>query len=783
MQLLFKIEHQKLTYLGRNVIASGSHKFLSAQFEFTDDWDDVERYAQFTKGDYSGIFRIDNNDNVCDVPWEVVNTKGRFRVAVFGARGNNDKVITANEIVIQVEASGYESSVEQYPTNDYLANTLVEITVVDEKLAEAENDLAQAKTLYNQYIADANEDYRGYEANLTDIKNQTSALRDNAEQQANIATEAKNVAVESIEGYQEARAVLDNIDNYRQQAQNSAATAATKANEASASATLAGQKADLASASASSAARSESEAQRYRNEASAIVTPDGLASLVNKNSDMIADITVTKNLATSREIVRGKYYLGYEEDNASYLYLKEIPVKAGTTYNTNKSARFCAFLNTDKNYIPSSTLSNVTSFTPNVDGYVNISYAVSLFDNVKIYDSVYRVSEVEDYGEVSLKVKPEIVTGILKGYNNLASLGELVEGYYYTSYADSNSNYNYFKEIPIEVGKTYVINTNGRYISFLNANKQYVTMLSNQTVFKVTNANAKYMNVTVSSALNNIKIYELGFDVKEVANQGDFDIPTIDHINKVSFVAKEMNTLYKKKWAVCGDSFSNGDFNGSSVPFTLEGGMYKGKNKVYGYLIGNRNLMNIQHLAVGGCTLATPSVVRYHNCFTDLDSQYNYSKIDEDVDYITLYFGINDSHNNSELQGSDGETLVGDIPLGNINDNAVNTFYGAWNFVLSWLINNRPNAHIGIIVSNGCDSDLYRQATIACARKWGIPYIDLNGDERTPFMLRSTNQEIQASVRNKRTMEQAVNYPNNMHPSVFAHEYQSTFIENFLRSI
>lgn len=54
------------------------------------------------------------------------------------------------------------------------------------------------------------------------------------------------------------------------------------------------------------------------------------------------------------------------------------------------------------------------------------------------------------------------------------------------------------------------------------------------------------------------------------------------------------NILYGKKWAVIGDSFSHGDFTGLEGGFTIESGIYKGKNKVYGYLIGNRNNMVIQ---------------------------------------------------------------------------------------------------------------------------------------------------------------------------------------------
>lgn len=57
---------------------------------------------------------------------------------------------------------------------------------------------------------------------------------------------------------------------------------------------------------------------------------------------------------------------------------------------------------------------------------------------------------------------------------------------------------------------------------------------------------------------------------------------------------------------------------------------------------------------------------------------------------------------------------------------------------MEYLIAHHPYAHIGILVSNGCETDDYRLATIEVAKKWGIPYIDLNGDERTPMMHRST---------------------------------------------
>lgn len=258
----------------------------------------------------------------------------------------------------------------------------------------------------------------------------------------------------------------------------------------------------------------------------------------------------------------------------------------------------------------------------------------------------------------------------------------------------------------------------------------------------------------------------------------------IDVKKKFSSIEKS-NILNGKKWAVCGDSFSHGDFTGLEGGYTIEDGIYKGKNKVYGYLIGNRNNMEIQHMALGGRTLATLADLSFTNAFTYTDnpvSNSNYTQIDADADYATFYFGINDSHHRQGSTGSDGEDQTGIIEIGTIDDVDNTTFYGAWNVMLKWLLENRPFTKLGIIVSNGCETIEYRNATIDIAKKWGIPYIDLNGDERTPMMLRAMNEEVTTESKNARLLSQRVS-ESNAHPNVQAHEYESTFIENFLRSL
>ncbi len=118
-----------------------------------------------------------------------------------------------------------------------------------------------------------------------------------------------------------------------------------------------------------------------------------------------------------------------------------------------------------------------------------------------------------------------------------------------------------------------------------------------------------------------------------------------------------------------------------------------------------------------------------------------------------------------------------------MDDQTTATYCGAWNEVLSWLIENRPFAHIGMLVSNGCDREEYRTVQINMAKKYGIPYIDMNGDRFTPVMIRSQNPDISAEVKKTVMLKQAVDYPHNTHPNDKAHEYESCFIEDFLRRI
>ena len=375
--------------------------------------------------------------------------------------------------------------------------------------------------------------------------------------------------------------------------------------------------------------------------------------------------------------------------------------------------------------------------------------------------------EIDDIYPQLIKIKDNI--------HNLPNVEKLVAyklGEISMSSETSTQNSNLLTGLQIKQGQSFKIKVNAsskdwsRVFVYYNGNVDFTNRLWDSVDNDLTNT----WNIFTAKE----DIHTLGLYV--VSNGAVFSI----ELEKSGMLDNIINTniLKDKKWVVCGDSFTAG-----ATFTTIKDGKYKGFPYVYPYLIGNRLDMDIIKFFEGGRTLAYPAVPgNFENSLTCPTASFYFKNIPKDADYITIYLGINDGHHNYGSSGIDGEDVTGHIPLGVIDDTTTSTYYGAWNVVLSWLIENRPFAHIGIIVSNGCDTDLYRVAQIEAANKYGIPYIDLNGDERTPAMIRSTNPNIPESIKRIRLKTQSVS-DSNLHPNDDAHEFESTFIENFLRSL
>ena len=239
------------------------------------------------------------------------------------------------------------------------------------------------------------------------------------------------------------------------------------------------------------------------------------------------------------------------------------------------------------------------------------------------------------------------------------------------------------------------------------------------------------------------------------------------------------NILWGKKYVACGDSYTHGDWSNwtdsqgntgteSTEVYDADWGVYK----TYPYWIAKRNHMTLVNdgqngsiLALHPDYLAGTQEISYKRPFSYL----RYQQIPEDADYITIWFGIND-----KLQG---------VPVGSIDDATNETFYGAWNVVLSYLIEHHPYAKIGIIVTSGA-SEAYREAERAAAKKWGIPYLDIMGDAQIyPILAGKESAQGLSETAQSLRKESFVVSDSNPHPNLEAHKFMSTFLENWLRGL
>ena len=261
--------------------------------------------------------------------------------------------------------------------------------------------------------------------------------------------------------------------------------------------------------------------------------------------------------------------------------------------------------------------------------------------------------------------------------------------------------------------------------------------------------------IGISSISNTFKIVKRNYDtVKEKINQ-----------------MENNNYLYGKKWVACGDSYTKGDFTGyvdsngksgvESDAYDSERGMYK----TYPWWIAKRNGMNLVNEAICGSTLAYPKSGEPTE--TNAFSYERYKNIPTDADYITLWFGINDAAH---------------CELGNVTDGGTATFCGALGTVLYYLMTKHTKAKIGVIVTNRSTAE-FRQATRDVCDRFGIPYLDMMGDKKIPPIFgREESLGMVKNITGTRNNQFVVSSTNS-HPNLWAHKYQSTFIENWLRSL
>lgn len=446
------------------------------------------------------------------------------------------------------------------------------------------------------------------------------------------------------------------------------------------------------------------------------------------------------------------YSYNITDENVAYIRL--------STYLSSISAPACYF------GLGESVLQDIPKygFVINSDGtidYSQITNAINPNDLLKIDGKVDRIATIS-----SNMVDPSLKE---VGYLNVSN-GNVI----------ADSGYATTGFIPITTGK-YVkkilasgMGLGAPKLCLYRADKSFYdtidgTLLeTNWYKYNITNSNVAYARF--STYLTSISAptcyFGKGESVLSTVPKYGFVINsdgTIDY-SQITNAPQSLAYDYKcsltgKKWYALGDSATHGD--GAT---TLTEGMYAGQLAVYPFYIGNRTGADVHNLAVNGGVIAT---------ITDQPSRYqlskdgNYDAVPSDADIITIWFGAND--------------MWQSVPIGTIDSNDATTFYGAWNKVLSYYVNNYPNTKLGIVASFWC-TQAYAEAVIAIGAKYGVPVLNLYNDPKIPVTVGSQRPDVSASVKSTRNTQWIVGN-GNTHPSSAYHEIESYFIEEWLKTL
>ena len=232
------------------------------------------------------------------------------------------------------------------------------------------------------------------------------------------------------------------------------------------------------------------------------------------------------------------------------------------------------------------------------------------------------------------------------------------------------------------------------------------------------------------------------------------------------------NSLWGKTLVCVGDSITYGeDMDEEGIAVTPEIRMYQANahgewNEVtgnarmtYGYQIATRNGMIFYN---GGDSGSTMQGLSERAGFSLANGRY--TKLPEDMDYLTIWFGWND-------------TAVG--TLGTIDDTTNESFFGGYNVVLPYLLNKHPDTKIALIVPFGCDA-AHREAVRTLAGKWGVACWD-NYQSGTPLYFgKEDSVGVDTSIvqANKAKFQ-----ANGAHPNYKGHKQLADMLEHFLRGI
>ena len=146
MQIEFDVDGQRLIRTSEAFMISGSENFVECVFDFSNDWETLDKWAIFIQGE--DVYKIFIVNNTCLIPIECTAIEGEFTIHVVGCKDSENIIATTNEKLLTVRPSFFFPAIKSYIQKiiEYIKSLKQDTESAKQEAVSAN---AEIKTIYN----------------------------------------------------------------------------------------------------------------------------------------------------------------------------------------------------------------------------------------------------------------------------------------------------------------------------------------------------------------------------------------------------------------------------------------------------------------------------------------------------------------------------------------------------------------------------------------------------------------------------------------------------------
>ena len=145
MQIEFEVDGQRLIRTSEAYMISGSENFVECVFDFSNDWERLDKWAVFIQG--KDVYKISIVNNTCLIPIECTAIEGEFTIHVVGCKDAENIIATTNERLLTVRPSIFFPAIKSYIQKiiEYIKSLKQDTVSAKQEAVSAKQEAVSAK--------------------------------------------------------------------------------------------------------------------------------------------------------------------------------------------------------------------------------------------------------------------------------------------------------------------------------------------------------------------------------------------------------------------------------------------------------------------------------------------------------------------------------------------------------------------------------------------------------------------------------------------------------------